>query len=291
MIEQSDFGDKARNDKVELLRAELKDLLVNEKLLDNDWTLHRFLKVTDNEVAKASKMLKDFIGHRQRLNYNDLFRISPSVIEKLETSSGKFICGLSFKNELVIVDSLSILQKNKLVEESSLEELEVLLSIFWESLVRILFPLLSKITKARVEKVICIVDFKDLGVTSFFNGKLMAFLKLINKYNDELYPSIVDSVLLINVPLMFVGFWQVIRSFLSQQTNEKIVITRNDGLDRIGKIIDIKMLPENMGGESVLGYTMNNGCWKKAMLYSRANKKIELEDLSIEKEYLGIDIN
>lgn len=82
-------------------------------------------------------------------------------------------------------------------------------------------PSTSDSRLSRVGAMLGIVDMDGFGVSKF-SSDFVSFVKRISKVDQENYPEILGTLVVVNAPSVVSTMWPVIRCFLDKRTQNKV---------------------------------------------------------------------
>jgi hypothetical protein len=267
------------------VKLQMKDRLSKHKEFFTSWNILRFCRARYFEVDKVRTMIDNYLDFREKYDYAEIEKMDQKNFEDIYKNYAKGYFGWDYEGRLVIVDKLSQIYPQKIfgfVDEKLI--VSCLIGIY-EHLMHIIFPILSKIHNRRVDKVLLIIDLKDVSVLKFFDKKTFDFLRLFSKLASDFHPEILGQNLIINTPFLFKGIWKVCKGMLDKNTQEKMELLSGSGLDKLSKIMDIENLPESLGGKCKSPFSIYDGPWKEEYIDAIKRRSFYLRDRSLEYQY------
>lgn len=76
----------------------------------------------------------------------------------------------------------------------------------------------------------------------------MDFLKIATSVAQNYYPEMLGQMILINTNLFFKAIWVLVKPFIDEKTRGKILVEKDDYLDKLLEFIDKDNLPFFFGG-------------------------------------------
>lgn len=104
---------------------------------------------------------------------------------------------------------------------------------------KIIFPECTRLAGTRIDKTISILDLKNVSTFKLLTGDIKAILQGIIKISQDNYPESLYKMFIINSGFMFSAVWTVVKPFLDEKTQKKIVIISGNGLKEIREEIDL----------------------------------------------------
>ncbi|WIA35465.1 hypothetical protein OEZ86_003902 [Tetradesmus obliquus] len=112
-----------------------------------------------------------------------------------------------------------------------------------------------------------ILDMAGLSPTRHFTLTVKHFLENISRIDQNNFPEHLGCLFMINTPLLFRGFWSVIKGFLDERTLAKIKVLGSGYLPELLAVIPAENLPTMFGGKSACDCT-DLGPWQDASVVS-----------------------
>merc|ERR1712190_50098 len=98
-----------------------------------------------------------------------------------------------------------------------------------------------------------IEDLKGLGLQHFHLGGLQKY-KACVRIDEDYFPVIVKSVLIVRAPWIFTKIWAIVKHFFDQGTREKIqVVPAHETYNVLTKYIPKEWIMESLGGDLRVG--------------------------------------
>ena len=80
--------------------------------------------------------------------------------------------------------------------------------------------------------------------------KLLDFMKVMSKSDEQNYPETLKSTILINTPKVFSVFWKIIKAFLDPVVAKKIIILDSNYHEKLSTYFhNLDDLPIEFGGQ------------------------------------------
>ena len=134
-----------------------------------------------------------------------------------------------------------------------------------EKLMNYRLPACSLAANRHISQVVLIMDLDGFPLTSL--PKLYGLLGAICKIDADYYPECLGLIMVVNAPMLFAGFWKVIKGFLPAVTVEKVNILGSSYREELLNLIHAENLPDFLGGsckcEHIKGGCINadDGPW------------------------------
>ena len=162
---------------------------------------------------------------------------------------------------------------------------------FYERIINIIFPILSKKKNKRLDKVIFILDFKNAKLFPLLSGKIKKFFMSFLKINQTYYPGLTHKCFVINSGVTFKAIWAIAKLIVNKEIKDSTSIINGHGLEEINQYIDIENIPAILGGKGEEGIFENPCHFNKELEHSKKNNfwylpNFEDYSLFLEKEEL-----
>lgn len=104
----------------------------------------------------------------------------------------------------------------------------------------------SKKFGKRIEKAVCVFDFKHLTMTLDFDS--ISYIKGVLESDQANYPERLKTLYMINCPWYFKALYNIFTSFIDAKTADKFRMLGSDYLPILEEAIDRSQIPVDMGG-------------------------------------------
>ncbi|XP_065844875.1 motile sperm domain-containing protein 2-like [Oscarella lobularis] len=188
-----------------------------KKIDEGDSVLDRFLAQQNGDVDKALDMLVKCLKWRKTFGVQDL---SEDNIERHYFESGVgYVHGNDKKGNAILI--LSIRQHKK--DPARLAALKRFVVYCLEKQVNILLP---------SQKMTVIFDMTDVGLSQVDMDFLKFFIDCFKFY----YPSMLQYLLVYNMPFILQAVWKIVRSWLSEGARQRVkFVKKSDLLEYVDK--------------------------------------------------------
>lgn len=115
-----------------------------------------------------------------------------------------------------------------------------------EKLLQYRLPACSESKGEYVGQSILVMDL--MGCRLMQLPKVYSLLGTISNIDASYYPETLGKIMVINAPLLFSGFWTVIKRFLPAETVQKVSILGTNYQADLQELIDIEDIPSIFGG-------------------------------------------
>lgn len=118
----------------------------------------------------------------------------------------------------------------------------------YELIERVVLPACSRQAGRPITQMTVIMDVKGVAMTDLMSKNVFNFVSLSSKMIQEYYPEIVCKTLIINTPMLFSGFFKLIKPLLNSRTQATLSLTGSGFKKELDKYIDPANLPAEYGG-------------------------------------------
>ncbi|CAM9820356.1 unnamed protein product [Ectocarpus sp. 12 AP-2014] len=193
---------------------------------------------------------------RKENEADDLFKraVSPAKMKKHRTHWPTGFHKQDRAGRPVFYDRVGLSDLSKLREDPDGLDQDEMVQIFTQNMeVRRRFVLtgLSREAGRPVDQMTTVLDLTGLGM-KHMSKEAMAYTRRISDVFQDNYSGMTCSLLILNAPWVFSKGWQVVESFLSEDTVAKVkVLGKGEaGLKQLEEYIPKENIPEFLGGES-----------------------------------------
>jgi hypothetical protein len=240
------------NPLVERLKLELADQLAEQPELATTFHISRFLRARNNDYVKAKVMLQNYLTHRKN-------RHLPSLAQKVLAQGHRDIwqdvypqacCTLDYSGRPVMVTQVGHYDYKKIGKTFTIDDVLDFFTFNQEQILFTQFPFASQQVGHRVERIVVIADLRGMKVLDMTAAKSRKFLDTIAKLFQDNYPEIIDKSIIVNAPMGMGLIWSLGKKMIDKKTADKFEIFSNNGHQYLSKIMDVRMLPDFLGGQS-----------------------------------------
>ena len=118
----------------------------------------------------------------------------------------------------------------------------------YELMDRVILNTCSRMAGKEVPAIISIIDLKGISMTDLMSKTLYELVNYSIKLFQEFYPETVAKVFVINTPMMFSGFWTVIKPLFTTRTQVTVSVSSSSNAEELKKFIAPELLPVDLGG-------------------------------------------
>lgn len=103
----------------------------------------------------------------------------------------------------------------------------------------------------KINNILVVTNLDGFSVSQVLAKDMIEFCKVLLDTVQNYYPECLEKVYLVNVPLSYYLFWNLIKGFVDARTRSKIQILRHNYRSELLKVIDEENLPLEFGGRCV----------------------------------------
>ncbi|KAL2607549.1 hypothetical protein R1flu_026122 [Riccia fluitans] len=216
----------------------------------DDEFLVRFLRARQLDVRKAATMYGEYVQWRrdnnvdsvlQNFKYPELDRVLQAWPQNWHKTDKM---GRPINIQLVSRTNIK-----DVFRETTEERLLMRAVWVWEDLHENKLPACSRAAGRHIARATVIVDLKDVSVMTFTNAHVRKVLPKMARWFSSYFPEYLGRLIIINAPVAFKVLWEMLSPFVDDQTQKKIGIHKNNGLDDLLATVDAENLPEFLGGK------------------------------------------
>jgi hypothetical protein len=99
-----------------------------------------------------------------------------------------------------------------------------------------------------VPAIVSIIDLSGISMTDLMSKSLYEVIAHSVRLFQDFYPESVTKVFIINTPMMFSGFWTIVKALFNTRTQHTISVSSGSNSEEIKKYIAPELLPMEYGG-------------------------------------------
>lgn len=103
----------------------------------------------------------------------------------------------------------------------------------------------------KINNILVVTNLDGFSVSQVLEKDMLDFCKVLLDMVQNYYPECLEKIYLVNVPLSYYIFWNLIKGFVDSGTRSKIQIVRHNYKHELLKVIDEENLPFEFGGSCV----------------------------------------
>lgn len=216
-------------DKLAKLKSAVNNIFEQNPAFDkkcvSDSLLERFL-LFHGTVKKAAPAIERFLKWRidenvDRINDEDL-----DVIKEVKVGRHTLVESMKDRCGRPLVVIHARLHNKYKSEERAM----------WKYMIYFMEMLSRLSNESEMKNFCCIFDLKEFSRSTMDYRLVKKLIFLL----QNCYPELLGTALIINYPLIFSGFWKVIRIWMSESVRSKFIFA---GENEVNDFIDLKMLP------------------------------------------------
>ncbi|XP_034047650.1 SEC14-like protein 2 [Thalassophryne amazonica] len=225
-------------------RGRLQDILPNLPA-QHDHYLLRWLRARSFNVQKAEAMIRKHLEFRRLMNVDTIVSDwkPPEVIEKY-VSGG--MCGYDREGSPVWYDVIGPLDPKGLLSSASKQDYLKTKILHTEKLARECRRQSEKLGR-NIESITLIYDCEGLGLKHMWKPAIDVYGEILTMFEDN-YPEGLKRVFLIKAPKLLPVAYNLIKHFLCEETQHKIIIVGSNWQEVLRQNIDADQLPVVYGG-------------------------------------------
>ncbi|XP_073078452.1 SEC14-like protein 4 isoform X2 [Manis javanica] len=224
-------------------RDNLQDLLPALPNAD-DYFLLRWLRARNFDLQKSEGMLRKHMVFRKQQDLDNILKWQPSEVIRLYNSGG--LCGYDYEGCPVWFDIIGMLDPKGLLLSVSKQEL------IWKR-IKVLELLLqecelqSQKLGRKVETVLMVFDMEGLSLRHLWQPAVEVYQQFFAILEAN-YPETLKNLIIVRAPKLFPVAFNLVKSFLSEETRRKIMILGGNWKQELPKFISSDQLPVEFGG-------------------------------------------
>ncbi|XP_054450433.1 SEC14-like protein 4 [Pteronotus mesoamericanus] len=224
-------------------RDNLQDLLPTMPKND-DYFLLRWLRAQTFDLKKSEDMLRKHMEFRKQQDLDNILTWQPLEVIQLYDSGG--LCGYDYEGCPVWFDIIGGLDMKGLILSASKQELIRKRIKAYELLLREC-ELQSEKLGRKVETMVMVFDLEGLSLKHLWKPAVEVYQQFFVILEAN-YPETVKSLIIVRAPKLFPVAFNLVKSFMSEETRKKIVILGGNWKQELPKFISPDQLPVEFGG-------------------------------------------
>ncbi|XP_036209684.1 SEC14-like protein 4 isoform X1 [Myotis myotis] len=239
----------------------LQDLLPTMPKADDHFLL-RWLRAQNFDLKKSEDMLRKHLEFRKQQDLDNILTWQPSEVIQRYDSGG--LCGYDYEGCPVWFDIIGSLDPKGLLLSASKQELIRKRIKVCERLLQEC-ELQSQKLGRKIETVLMVFDLEGLGLQHLWKPAVEVYqqvrqecwsvastrLFLTSQFFASMeanYPETVKNILIVRAPKLFPVAFNLVKSFITEETRRKIVILGGNWKQELPKFISPDQLPVEFGG-------------------------------------------
>jgi len=126
--------------------------------------------------------------------------------------------------------------------------LKKLFYLHYEMIERVILPACSRVRGHPVTQFVSIIDTKGISMTDLMSKNVYTMMQTASKMAQDYYPELVAKSFIINTPMLFSGFFNVIKPLLNSRTQMSLSVMGSSYIKDMTLIIPLASLPAILGG-------------------------------------------
>ncbi|XP_039717763.1 SEC14-like protein 4 [Pteropus medius] len=224
-------------------RDNLQDLLPTMPKAD-DYFLLRWLRAQNFDLKISENMLRKHMEFRKQQDLDNILTWQPSeVIQLYDTGC---LCGYDYEGCPVWFDLTGTLDPKGLLLSASKQEL-IRSRLKVCELLSQECELQSQKLGRKIETMLMVFDLEGLSLKHLWKPAVEVYQQYF-AIMEANYPETVKNLIVIRAPKLFPVVFNLVKSFISEQTRRKIVILGANWKQELLKFISPDQLPMEFGG-------------------------------------------
>ncbi|XP_037673112.1 SEC14-like protein 4 isoform X1 [Choloepus didactylus] len=224
-------------------RENLQDLMPTLPKAD-DYFLLRWLRARDFDLQKSEDMFRKHVEFRKQQDLDNILTWQPSEVIQLYDSGG--LCGYDYDGCPVWFDIIGTLDPKGLLLSASKQELIRKRVRACELLVREC-ELQSQKLGRKIETVLMVFDMEGLSLKHLWKPAVEVYQQFFAILEAN-YPETLKSLIVVRAPRLFPVAFNLVKSFMSEETRRKVVILGVNWKQELPQFISPDQLPVEFGG-------------------------------------------
>uniref|UniRef100_A0A8C8ZYM7 SEC14 like lipid binding 4 n=2 Tax=Prolemur simus TaxID=1328070 RepID=A0A8C8ZYM7_PROSS len=221
----------------------LQDLLPTLPNAD-DFFLLRWLRARNFDLQKSENMLRQHVEFRKQQDLDNILLWQPLEVIQLYDSGG--LCGYDYEGCPVWFDIIGTLDPKGLLLSASKQELIRKRIRVCELLLREC-ALQSEKLGRKIEMVLMVFDMEGLGLRHLWKPAVEVYQQFFAILEAN-YPEMLKNLIIVRASRLFPVAFNLVKSFMSEETRRKIVILGDNWKQELTKFISPNQLPVEFGG-------------------------------------------
>ncbi|XP_016054140.1 PREDICTED: SEC14-like protein 4 [Miniopterus natalensis] len=224
-------------------RDNLQDLLPTMPNADDRFLL-RWLRAQNFNLQNSEDMLRKHMEFRKQQDLDNILTWQPSEVVKLYDSGG--LCGCDYEGCPVWFDIIGTLDPKGLLLSASKQELIRKRIKAYELLLQEC-ELQSQKLGRKIETVLMVFDLEGLSLKHLWKPAVEVYQQFF-AIMEANYPETLKNLIIVRAPKLFPVAFNLVKSFMSEETRRKIVILGGNWKQELPKFISPDQLPVEFGG-------------------------------------------
>uniref|UniRef100_A0A286XWD1 SEC14 like lipid binding 4 n=1 Tax=Cavia porcellus TaxID=10141 RepID=A0A286XWD1_CAVPO len=238
-------GDLSRQQQEALARFQenLQDLLPTLPKAD-DYFFLRWLRARNFDLQKSEDMLRKHVEFRKQLDLDNILAWQPSEVIRLYDSGG--LCGYDYEGCPAWFDIIGTLDPKGLLLSASKQDLIRKRVKALELLMHECEQQTQKLGR-KIETMLIVFDMEGLSLRHLWKPAVEVYQQFFAILEAN-YPETVKNLIIVRAPKLFPVAFNLVKSFMGEETRKKIVILGDNWKQELTKFISPDQLPVEFGG-------------------------------------------
>ncbi|XP_058388279.1 SEC14-like protein 4 [Diceros bicornis minor] len=210
----------------------------------DDYFLLRWLRARKFDLQKSEDMVRKHVEFRKQQDLDNILTWQPSEVIQLYDSGG--LCGYDYEGCPVWFDLIGTLDPKGLLLSASKQDLIRKRTRVCELLMQ-QCELQSQKLGRKIETVLLVFDLEGLSLKPLWRPAVEIYQQYFAILEAN-YPEMLKNLIAIRAPKLFPVAFNLVKSFLSEETRRKIVILGGNWKQELTKFISSDQLPVEFGG-------------------------------------------
>ncbi|XP_008054370.2 SEC14-like protein 4 isoform X1 [Carlito syrichta] len=224
-------------------REDLQDLLPSLPNADDHFLL-RWLRARNFDLQKSEDMLRKHVEFRKQQDLDNILTWQPPEVIRLFDSGG--LCGYDYEGCPVWFDIIGTLDPKGLLLSASKQEvirkrIKVCELLLHEC------ELQSEKLGRKIDLVLMVFDLEGLSLKHLWKPAVEVYQQFFAMLEAN-YPEMLKNLIVVRAPRLFPVAFNLVKSFMSEDTRRKIVILGDNWKQELPKFICPDQLPVEFGG-------------------------------------------
>ncbi|XP_044514813.1 SEC14-like protein 4 isoform X2 [Gracilinanus agilis] len=224
-------------------RKNVQDVLAELRNPD-DYFLLRWLRARNFDLQKSEAMLRKHVAFRKQEDLDNILSWQPPKVLQLYDAGG--FCGYDREGCPVWLDITGNIDPKGLIYSTSKEELIKKRTQILEFLLRECELQSEKLGK-KIETFLIVFDLENLGLKHLWKPATEVYQEFFSIL-DQNFPETVKNLIVVKAPKIFPIAFNLVKSFISEETRKKILILGANWKEELQKFINPDQLPAEYGG-------------------------------------------
>ncbi|XP_078194275.1 SEC14-like protein 4 isoform X5 [Callithrix jacchus] len=225
-------------------RENLQDLLPRVPNAD-DYFLLRWLRARDFDLQKSEDMIRRHMAFRKQQDLDNILSWQPPEVIRLYDSGG--LCGYDYEGCPVYFHIIGSLDPKGLLLSASKQDLIQKRIKVCELLLHECELQTQKQLGSKIETALMVFDMEGLGLKHLWKPAVEVYQQFFSILEAN-YPETLKNLIVIRAPKLFPVAFNLVKSFMSEETRRKIVILGDNWKQELTKFISPDQLPVEFGG-------------------------------------------